>query len=196
MRRDAGLGWEQMCGKGLKSIPGNYAKNSNSLSAECDHNGCYQGLSWRFEEKETSKPNLPFSVISKNQKAVLRDHDSAGGFGLIAIRYVGPGAPKGGSMYGLTYSDFVAMGGTTRPGSVALYPDPAPELIPLEVVEKFGPGGKSMGRAIDFRPVMEEALRVHYDRLTGLFEGVEDASRTKKSKLRYVNQPRTHRRAK
>jgi hypothetical protein len=63
------------------------------------------------------------------------------------------------------------------------------------MVDKFGPGGKSMGRAIDFSPVLDEALRVHYDRLTGLFEGFEDAQKTKKSKLKYVNRP-AHRRPK
>lgn len=195
MRRDAGLDWEKKLGRGLKSVPLNYAKNSNSLSAECDLFGSFQGLSWRCEAKETSKRALPFSVVSKNQRSILKNHHNSGGYGFIAIRYKGDGAPRGGAEYALPYEDFMEMGGVTERGSVALHPEPDPRLIPLGTYEARDETGKSLGRAVDLRPVLQEALKCHYDRLTGFFNGeaVEPVGSRKSPKRRYLNQPATHR---
>lgn len=195
-RSDLGVAWERSLGRGLRAIPGNYARNANSLQAETDYFGAFYGLSWRVEAKETKKPNLPFSVLSKNQRAILAGHHNAGGAGFILVRYVGPGCDKGGNMYGLTYADFIGMGGTTKPGSVALFPEPAAELVRLETTDRYDENGKSLGKSVNLSPLMEAALVVHYDRLTGLFEGAE-APRPKSAKgpkAAYRNQPVTHRR--
>jgi penicillin-binding protein-related factor A (putative recombinase) len=191
-RMDAGVAWEKALGRGLKFLPGNYSRNANALQAECDFFGSFHGLSWRVEAKETKKPNLAFSVLSKNQRKILAGHHNGGGLGLILVRYVGPGCDKGGSMYGLTYSDFIDIGGTTRPGSISLFPEPEETLIPLEMVEKFE-NGKSVGKAVDLSPLLEEGLRVHYDALTGLFEGFAERgpTRARSPKRHYTNQPPT-----
>lgn len=195
MRRDAGLSWEKACGRGWKSSPGTYAKNSNSLSAECDFHGCHYGLFWVCECKETSKPALPYSVLSKNQKLTLKGVHNSGGLGILAIRYVGPGSARGGDLYGLTYEDFVAMGGVDRSGSIPLFPEPSGLLVPLEVVDRYDSMGKSAGKAVNFDPILEEALRAHYDRLTGVFEGLEETrpASARPPKKKYLNQPPSHR---
>ena len=75
----------------------------------------------------------------------------------------GPGHPRRQVRYGLTHSDFVAMGGTTRPVVWPCIPDPAPELIPPEG-ESSDLAVSRWGR-IHIDSAGNEALRVHYDRL-------------------------------